>query len=282
MTWRHVFRRDIKSGYRSRNFPAVALLMVLSTFGIVALMAFLANPEYPPPMNVAVMILGGIISFLVPLAALLSTYSAIVGERTTGSVRFLLGLPNSRRDVFVGKFLSRSFSIVVPLLGGMVLSGLVVASSFEDGAFLPIVGLGLLGAVYAVLFVAIGLGASVYADTDTRAVAIVIGVFALLRAGWPAIQWAGLETMADPWPEPEWYFWLGRVNPINAFVKLTTAFGDVENHPLLTRPYSGEYGDAPPLETVATSMEFAAVVLAVVTIVAPVVGFLYFRQRDML
>lgn len=45
------------------------------------------------------------------------TYGAILHERNSGSIRFLLGLPNSRRDIVVGKFLGRSGTVAVPLVG---------------------------------------------------------------------------------------------------------------------------------------------------------------------
>jgi ABC-2 type transport system permease protein len=289
MSWRDVFRRDLRSTFRSRMGPAAVGLLLLATVGVAALIWVTANPEYPPGMGNLIVIFGSLMSFVVPLVALLASYAAVVGERTTGSVRFLLGLPNSRTDAYVGKLASRTLVVVAPLVVGLLVAGAITVPIAEDGAFLPFIWLAALSAVYAVLFVGVGLTASVVADTDTRAVSLVVGAFALLRAGWPALQWVGMQSLEDPYPHPEWYFWLGRLNPINAYVKLTTVYAPVERHPLITTPrdpntggFAGELPRESAAGSLAVSPELAAAVVLVLVVAAPVAGLLYFRQRDVL
>lgn len=230
----------------------------------------------PPNPEFLVLLLGGALSVLIPLVGLLGSYAALVGERSTGSVRFLLGLPNSRDDAYLGKYLSRSVVVVAPLVAGLALSAVIAAATFEEGSVVAVGGVALLSVPYALLFVGVGLSASAYADTESRAVATVVAVFALLRIGWPGLQWLGLQTIpaAQRHPLPEWYFWVGRVNPINAYVKLTTAFGGVESTPLITT----ERG----LSTAASSHWFAALVLFGWGVLAPLAGLWYFRRRDLL
>jgi ABC-2 type transport system permease protein len=275
----------------------VALLVGAFTILTLGLAAVASRPEFAPRSRDAVLVIGSALSVLLPLVGLLGSYAALVGERETGSVRFLLGLPNSRDDAYLAKFLSRSAVVVVPLAAGMVLSAVLVAVTFEAGSLLAVLGLGVVSIPYALLFVGLGLTASAYADTANRAVAIVIGVFAVLRAGWPAAQWFSIQHV-DIYAEghPDYYFWIGRINPINAYVKLTTQFApDLQSHPLLTRPDPGNTPDfvaVPPagdaggaadaVAPVATSVEFAAVVLLVWTVAAPLFGLWYFRRRDVL
>ncbi|WP_255150432.1 ABC transporter permease subunit [Halorarius halobius] len=330
MTYRDVFRRDIRSVYRSRTGTAVAAIIALTTVvavglftlasnvallgavgalltvGALVALVFIGDPKQiagvvvaftalaiatalllreptagydpRPPMQVGVLAVGTALSFVVPLVALLGSYAAVVGERETGSVRFLLGLPNSRDDAYLGKFLARAAVVCVPLVAALALTGVVVQLTFQDGSMLGMLGLALVTVPYALLFVGIGLTASAYADSSNRAVAVVITVFAALRAGWPALQWLGLQGMREDYvyPKPEWFFWVGRVNPINAYVKLTTLFAEFEyGHPLLTNPDE-------TISTVATTYPFAAAVLLAWTVVAPVFGLLYFRSRDLL
>ena len=76
------------------------------------------------------------------------------------------------------------------------------------------------------------------------------------------------------------------MNPINAYVKLTTLFAEFEyGHPLVSTP-GGRFGPLPAGETavntIATSHWFAAVVLLAWTLLAPIAGLLYFRDRDIL
>lgn len=274
MTWQDVARRDLRSVARSRLGPAVALLLLACTVGAVSLMAVLASPGYPPGMRDAVLVLGSVLSFAIPLAALLGSYSAIVGERTTGSVRFLLGLPNSRRDAYVGKFVSRSLVVLVPLGVGLLAAGFVVAATFDGGSFLGVVLLGLASVVYTLFFVGLGLTASTIAETDTQAVALAVGAYLLFRVAWPALQWVGVHAFDNPYPRPAWYFVLGRLNPLNSYIRATAVLADIEYHPLLTHPDE--------IQSVVLSVEFALVVLCVWALVAPVVGLVNFRDRDLL
>lgn len=253
---------------------------VVVGFTVLAVVATLALSEPQsvgarPDMELAVTAVGSALSVLLPLVCLVGSYAALVGERETGSVRFLLGLPNSRDEAYVGKYLSRSAVVVVPLVVCLVLTGVIVALTFENGSLLGMVGLTLVSIPYALLFVGIGLTASAYADTSNRAVAVVIAAFTVLRAGWPALQFLLMSGVEDPYPKPEWYFWVGRLNPINAYVKLTTLFADVGYHPVITTPTDS-------VSTVATSHLFAAVVLLGWTVLTPLAGLVYFRNRDLL
>lgn len=253
---------------------------VVVGFTVLAVVATLALSEPQsvggqPDMELAIVAVGSALSVLLPLVCLVGSYAALVGERETGSVRFLLGLPNSRDEAYVGKYLSRSAVVVVPTVVCLALTGVIVALTFENGSFLGMVGLTLVSIPYALLFVGIGLTASAYADTSNRSVAVVIAAFTVLRAGWPALQFLLMSGVEDPYPRPEWYFWVGRLNPINAYVKLTTLFGDVQYHPVITTP-------ADSVSTVATSHWFAAVVLLGWTILTPLAGLVYFRNRDLL
>lgn len=283
------------------DFAVVAAVGALVTIGALMVMVFVGTPRTVavavgaftiltlvlvgvgtgsggsrPTPAFLVQLLGGTLSVLIPLVGLLGSYAALVGERSTGSVRFLLGLPNSRDDAYLGKYLSRSVVVLAPLLAGLALSAVIAAATYEAGSVGAVVGVALLSVPYALLFVGVGLAASAYADTESRAVSTVVAVFALLRIGWPGLQWLGLQAipLAQRRPRPEWYFWVGRVNPINAYVKLTTAFGGLESTPLIT----SERG----LSTAASTHWFAALVLFVWGVAAPLAGLWYFRRRDLL
>lgn len=250
------------------------------TVAAVLLVQVIGRPEgvatRRPQMQFAVEFVSSGLSLVVPLVGMLASYAALVGERETGSVRFLLGLPNSRDGAFLGKYLSRALVVCLPLVVGLALAGVVVQFTYRNGSVAGMLGLAAVTVPYAMLFVGVGLTASAYADSSNRAVAVVVAVFAVFRAGWPALQSLLLEGVEQPYPRPEWFFWVGRVNPINAYVKLTTLFAEFEyGHPLLEQP--GE-----TVSTVATTHWFAALVLLAWTVAAPVAGLLYFRRRDLL
>ncbi|MFB6157450.1 MAG: ABC transporter permease [Haloferacaceae archaeon] len=331
MSWRHVFRRDLTSVYRSRTGTAVAALLGLSTVVVVGLgavadslavvavgavltvavvlaLVFLGSPRSiagaiavfagiavvlalvlsdtePSGMGVdgAVALVAGILSLVVPLVALVASYGAVVGERETGSVRFLLGLPNSRDQAYAGKLCARTVAIAAPLAVALALTGVVVTltadpGSVRFGGLVRMLGLAAVTLPYVFVFVGIGLTASVYADSSNRAVAAVIAVFGFLRVGWPALQevvWALTRPpdLSTSPTRPAWFFWSDRLNPINAYLKTTSLLVEGEI-PIIVRP-------SEPVVPVATSLGFAAVVLLAWAALTPVGGLLYFRTRDL-
>jgi hypothetical protein len=130
---------------------------------------------------------------------------------------------------------------------------------------------------YALCFVGVGLAASAWADTDNLAVAVVVSVYALLRVGWRSIRWLAVEiSAAEHYELPAWYFWFGRVNPMNAYARLMGEFvPDGNGFPLVRMP---DEGVAP----IATSAEFALLVVVVWAVLAPLFGLWYVRHRDFL
>lgn len=276
MTATDVLRRDLTSVYRARTVPVVALVMLGVSLGAVLLLWWLSPPGFPPVAEGAVLVVGTLVGVVVPFVALVATYGAIVGERATGSVRYLVGLPNARLDAFAGKYAARTAAVAGPLAVGMALSAPVFGLAFEGGSTAGFLLLGLFAALYATCFVGLGLAVSAASATPNRAVVGVVGVYAALRGGWPALQAALLHLAgSDPYPPfPGWYFWVGRVNPMNAFVKLTTLVADFRfGHQLLSR----EQG----VETVAASHEFALAVLLAWVVVPPALGYLAFRDADL-
>ncbi|MFB6206148.1 MAG: ABC transporter permease [Haloglomus sp.] len=293
MTWRHVWKRDLLSAHRSRLVPAVALVFVLATAGVVLAMYALAGDSTTPSARLAVLAVGGVAHVLVPLVGMLASYSALVGERESGSVRFLLGLPNSRLDAYLGKFGSRLTAVGAPLALGLLVCTAAVGALFRGGAYLDMLGLTVVTLLYALLFVGLGLALSAVASTATRAVVGAVGLFVAFRGGWPALQGALLNVMkAERYPfPPEWYFWLGRLNPLNAYVKLTTAFADFDagGHPLLTDSVDYDYNPATDeqvveaaVDSVAVTTEFAALVVLTWTVVVSLMGLVAWRRQDLL
>jgi ABC-2 type transport system permease protein len=283
MSLRTVVEGDLLDVRRSRLGQSVALCLVLMTGGIVALVALAAAASPPevqaPQFDPILLVIGYVLSFLLPFVAMLASYSAIIHERDQGSIRFLLGLPNSRLDAYAGKYVSRSALLVGSLVVGLVVTlavGIAVLREPSIGAFLTVAALTL---VYGLLFIGFGLAISSNFSTETRVTSGIISVYVGFRAGWMALQW-GLLRVTQPrgerfvQPHPEWYYWLGRLNPMNAYNKLLeSTLTDDQFSPVLTTPQ---------IETAATSDWFALVVLLGWTVAVPVLGYLGFRGRDVL
>ncbi|WP_436930488.1 ABC transporter permease subunit [Halosimplex halobium] len=270
---------------RSRLGQGVAATMFVFTAGIAVLVAlahFSTPGGDPPPFDTIMLLIGSLLSVILPFIAMLGSYGAIIGERESGSVRFLLGLPNSRFDAYAGKYLSRSALLVAATAVGL----LVVAA----------VGFGVLGepdavafllftvatVAFGLLFVGFGLALSATLDSETQVTTGIISTYVLFRGLWPVFQWGGLYlTRPDGElgvrPYPEWYFYLGRLDPLNAYVKVVNVlFNDDRFHPLITNPQAAE------LDYLAVSTPYAVAALTVWLVVVPVVGYLLFVDKDVL
>ncbi|WP_254525261.1 ABC transporter permease subunit [Natrinema caseinilyticum] len=144
----------------------------------LALLFFVGQNNVPnPDVKNTLWNLTGTGAMIIPLIALVSAYLAIAGERESGSVKFLLSIPNSRRDVVLGKYLTRTTIVTVSILGsfliGAVLS-LLWYPTFEATFF---VGIAALTVLYALTYVAVAIGISAATSSRSRAMGGAIGFF---------------------------------------------------------------------------------------------------------
>ncbi|MFC6755954.1 MULTISPECIES: ABC transporter permease subunit [Haloarcula] len=179
MSLRDITRKDFTAARRSRALWAVATLLALLT----ALIAFGFSGYRLGPEETVIQLfrtMGGMFGLLLPIVALVASYMAIAGERESGGVKFLLGLPNSRRDVFLGKLASR-LGVVTAGLVFMFATATVMAVA-RNGA-LPV---GVVGGMFAVsllytsVFVAIAVALSATVAERSRAIAAAVGSYFVL------------------------------------------------------------------------------------------------------
>ncbi|MFB6151873.1 MAG: ABC transporter permease subunit [Haloarculaceae archaeon] len=285
MSWRTVAEGDLLDVKRSRLGWGVAITLFAFTAGIgilAALSDYFNGPDVPAPQFELIMLtVGALLAFILPFVAMLASYNAIVHERETGSVRFLLGLPNSRLDAYLGKYVSRSVVYLLATLVGLVVLGGAGFAVLREPAALDFLLFALATFAFGLVFVGFGLACSAIFDSETSVTSAVVGTYVLFRGGWMIIQWGGLyltrpngETTARPYPD--WYFFLGRANPMNAYAKVVDVlFNNGSPIPIITAP-------GPPVNTVATSTEYAVLALVAWIVVIPVLGYLRFRSRDVL
>jgi len=179
VTLRDVTRKDFTAARRSRALWAVATLLGLLT----ALVAFGFSGYRLGPEETVIQlfrVMGGVVGLLLPIVALVASYMAIAGERESGGVKFLLGLPNSRRDVFLGKLASR-LGVVTAGLVFMFATATVMAVA-RNGA-LPlgvVVGMFAVSLLYASVLVAIAVSLSAIVAERSRAIAAAVGSYFVL------------------------------------------------------------------------------------------------------
>lgn len=123
-------------------------------------------------------------SALVPIIAIVVGYASVVGERESGSLKVLLSLPFSRRDVVLGKVLGRSAVVAAPILLGFVVSVLVLLPAGVGVSPVGFVLGAALTALLGVVFVALAVGFSAAASTSRRAIVGTVGVYVYFFLFW--------------------------------------------------------------------------------------------------
>lgn len=230
MALRAVVRKDFQDSIRS-----FALLSTTALFVVFA--AFLAAIQWIPDMY-----RGGAVDpntlallnsmrqptvFLVPLIGLLLAYDTLAGEREDGSLRLLLGLPNSRRQAVLGKFLGRTGVVAVAIGVGYAVAGGIALATYESFDARVFALYTVLTVVYGAVYVALATGFSAAMNSRLRALSGAGGLYALFILGWDVLLLAlQLAIYGEEIPEaglPDWFKFLGMANPSTAFMHAVRA-----------------------------------------------------------
>ncbi|WP_137289103.1 ABC transporter permease [Natronorubrum halophilum] len=160
-----------------RRAKIVWFVGALYTLFMVLLVYVAQNNNPDPSILNALWSLTAVGAMFIPLIALVTAYLAIAGERESGGVKYLLSIPNTRADVVLGKFLTRtaivSASIAFAFLIGGVLT-LLWYPSPEMDTFAIMAGLTIL---YALTYVAVAIGISAATASRSRAMGGSIAFF---------------------------------------------------------------------------------------------------------
>ena len=222
---RAIGKKEIRQGMRSYPVLGATTLLFLSS---VLFAAIQWVPEtyrpYEAPLSTLALLnsLSQPGAVFIPLLGLFAGFNTITGERERGSLRLMLGLPHTRRDVVVGKFVGRAIVVAGAILITSVAVGLVALLSysfFDVDRFLLNTPLMIF---QGIVYVAIGVGVSAMANTQQRAVALTAAVLSIVLLVWDAfmaaLQWLFIGPLAPGGSLPDWIQFLGLVNPGNAFI----------------------------------------------------------------
>jgi len=138
--------------------------------------------------DMLVVFVSQITKLVVPLIALVLGWKSIAGERESGSIKVLLSLPHSRKDVLLGKLLGRSAVLSVSLTVGFVLAAVVVAALLGAFDIVDYAGLLVMSIVFGVAYMSIAVSLSSLTSSTTMAGAAMFGVFVLFYVVWNALQ----------------------------------------------------------------------------------------------
>ncbi len=118
------------------------------------------------------------LQLLVPLLIILLTYSAFAGEREAGTLRQILSLGISPRDLALGKAIGAMGPLIALLLsatlGGVIVLSLNTSSELQKFSLPRLALMALSYLIYFVIFVCLGLIVSARARTAQRALVILL------------------------------------------------------------------------------------------------------------
>lgn len=174
MRWIPLARKEGRTVITSRGIWILALLLVMWGY----------RPNYlgwdALGPNITIAYIQNAAALLLPLGVLLLSFRSIISERTSGSLKFVLGLPLTRTDILLGKIVGRTVGIVGPVFASFAM--FAVIGLFDYGLFDPLLFLAVVAvtAVYIAVLVTIAVGVSAVADTTVSAVGVVFGGFFLI------------------------------------------------------------------------------------------------------
>ncbi|MDQ2050851.1 ABC transporter permease subunit [Natronolimnohabitans sp. A-GB9] len=236
--------------------------------------------------------LGFPLQTIVPIAALIAGYMAVVGERRSGSIKLLLGLPPNRTDVVFGKLLGR-LAVVGTAIGLAFLAALVLgAVYFGSVPFVDWLEFAAVTLLFGLAFAGLAVGSSAAVSTRGKSMALVVGVYVIFVVLWELVTAGPYYLVHDEGPPVEaqtWYLVLEQFNPMSAYT--TMASNAIEG---TVFPFTFQYGledfeaaGMTPAERYAGDAPFYlqdwfGVVVLLFWLVVPVaIGYYRFKKADL-
>ena len=242
-SWTTVARKEFRDAMRARSLWMITAIMILSVTGAIYVIGVALSIGTEIEAT-GTMLLQGMtqqgsffITSLVSVLGLMTAYASIVGERSSGSLKLLLGLPYSRRDVVLGKLVGRALVLAAATVAAFVV-GFLVLLTYDELAVLDYLFLVFLTTALGVVYVSIGVALSSGIRTRSRAAAAAVGVFFFFKFLWDTsvvprgVVYAvtrDTDALLNP---PGWYEFLAVIGPNEAYSNVAVGylegFGNVE------------------------------------------------------
>lgn len=276
-----VSRDDFRNARRS-----YVVLAVIGVFAALVGLVFVSEINIYDDAYRALFDVSALVAFVFPLFVAPLTYLAIAGDRSRGSIKYVLGLPNSRLEYFLGKYLSRAGVAVGAVVIATLVGFLIATATFTNGAdpvrFLKFAGVSLL---YALAIAGLFVGISASTAERSRAMFAVIGTYFVLVPFWygllPVLSVTTIvDTVAsvlNVTVSESTRELIQMLAPGTAYLQATEMVysGVLDNYEAFGRAFK------PESDALARETWFAVAVLAGWAIVGPVVGYLKLRVSEL-
>ncbi len=256
---RAVARKDFQDAVRSWMFWGLSLFFFVLLVAVTGTISYFGEDIAAEGATTEALVLfvSQITRLVIPLIALILGWKAIAGERETGSIKILLSLPHSRKDVLLGKLLGRSAVLSVSLVVGFALAAIIVAALLGSFDIVDYVSLLVMAIIYGLAYTSIAVALSSITRSTTIAGAAMFGVFILFYIVWNALQTvfqvlmnrgtidgvSYTQEIAEPDGTaqqmtmdrlPDWALFIDMIDPGNAFQNAITVLSSTGGNELGT------------------------------------------------
>lgn len=192
-TWYVVAKKEFQDAIRSKGLwvlSAVFTVIFVLPVGVVLYIGGVGPSIDSSGLGMRVIIESiylNLVTTILPIVAIFVGVAAITKERSSGSMKVLLSLPFSRRDVIVGKVLGRCATVAVPfLVAATVTAGFFMLSrvSFNGEMYLLFM---LYSLVLALVMVAIAVSISGAVSTTVRSFLVNLTVYVYVTFLWNSV-----------------------------------------------------------------------------------------------
>jgi ABC-2 type transport system permease protein len=194
MSFEVVAKKEFTDAIRSNVLIAITVLFFLLSALIIAVYVFVDSFQAASATDLIQSLTSGA-TWFVPILAIILTYKAIVGERTSGSLALMLSLPHTRSDVYLGKFIGRSGVLLAAILAAFLGGGIVMVYEFGLSGVATFLGYMVFIMLLGLVYVSVGLALSGATNSSTLAAIGSFGLLALFKL-WTAIITVGLTILA--------------------------------------------------------------------------------------
>ena len=266
---RAVAKKDFQDAVRSSLFWGLSFFFFLLLVGVTGSIAYFSEDlaAQGATTDLLVSYTSSITRIVIPLIALVLGWKSIAGERETGSIKILLSLPHSRKDVLLGKLIGRSAVLSLSLTVGFVLAAAVVAVLLGGFDVVDYVGLLAMSIIYGVAYTSIAVSLSSVTRSTTVAGAAMLSVFLLFYVIWNGLSrmyrlladrdvlffetetytttLQGQEITVERFPD--WFYLVLNLDPGEAYGRVLTLVTDAESIQLQAEVTTEMFGGELPI-----------------------------------
>ena len=175
-----IAKKEIQDSLRNRWVLFISLIFLILSLSVTFAGSAVAGHLALPQLDALISSLSTISVFIIPLAAMLVSYDAFVGEDESGTLLLLLSYPITRLQILMGKLLGHSLIMSVTIGSAFSLTALLllVCGDYEVAKTLTQFGQFIVSSILlAIAFILLGYIVSLKSTEKAKAVASILFVW---------------------------------------------------------------------------------------------------------